>query len=361
MARPTRAILNLDALRHNLGVARAAAPNTQVMAVVKANAYGHGALTIARALEPMVDALAVAAIEEALALREAGVAARILLLEGPFSADELTLCAVHNFAVVVASEQQLLWLEAATLPVPVTAWMKIDTGMHRLGVAPELAGDFHRRLRDCPNVADEVVSCTHFASADELDGGQTREQLALFERVTATLPGPRSTANSPAVLAWPAAHYDWIRPGYMLYGDSPFAVPQANADQLRPVMTLRSEIIALRDVPAGETVGYGATWRAARDSRIATVTVGYGDGYPRTAANGTPVLVRGQRAALAGRVSMDMITVDVTDIALVAIGDEAVLWGEGLPVGEIARHAGTIGYELLTRMPARTPRLAVGH
>lgn len=357
MARPNQARLNLDALRHNLGVARAAAPASRVMAVVKANAYGHGAVAVARALEPLSDALAVASIDEALVLREAGITASILLLEGAFAADELPLCAIHDFWPVVENERQLGWLESARLEAPLRCWLKVDTGMHRLGAPPHCAAEFHRRLSASANVTGEIVICTHFASADELDSPQTEQQLALFDATTASLDGPRSAANSPGVLAWPASHYDWVRPGYMLYGDSPFPSPQANGDKLRPVMTLASEVVALRDVPAGDSVGYGATWRAQRDSHIATITVGYGDGYPRTATNGTPVLVNGQRVPLAGRVSMDMITVDVTDLPAVSIGDEAILWGEGLPVGEVARHAGTIGYEVLTRMPARTPRI----
>jgi alanine racemase len=208
-------------------------------------------------------------------------------------------------------------------------------------------------------VEGNPVLCTHFASADELDSNQTREQLALFEQATAGLPGERSAANSPGLLGWPASHFDWVRPGYMLYGNSPFHRPHPVADTLQPVMTLASAVISVRSVAAGDSVGYGASWRAERDSRIATITIGYGDGYPRIAANGTPVLVNGQRAPLAGRVSMDMITVDVTDVGDVQVGDEVVLWGDGLPVGEVAAHAGTIGYELTTRMPLRTPRVVV--
>jgi len=359
MARPNQARLDLGALRHNLGVARDLAPSARVMAVVKADAYGHGAATVARALEGLVDALAVAAIEEALALRRAGVTAPILLLQGVFEAAELPVCAEHGLRVMIDNERQLHWLEDAVLPGPLSVWLKVDTGMHRLGVVPALAAAFHRRLRECHNVAGEVVTCTHFACADQLDSDLTERQLERFAAATAGLPGPRSAANSPAVLAWPAAHYDWIRPGYMLYGDSPLDRPHPAAARLRPVMTLTSAVISVREVPAGQTVGYGATWTAPRDSRIATVTVGYGDGYPRAAAAGTPVLVRGRRAPLAGRVSMDMITVDVTDLPQVQAGDEVVLWGEGLPVGEVARCAGTIGYELLTRMPGRTPRVVV--
>lgn len=360
MARANQARLDLGALRHNLEHTRALAPGCRVMCVVKANGYGHGAATVSRVLAPLADALAVACIEEALELRESGIDAPILLLEGVFEAAELPVAASQNFWVMIDNLQQLAWLEAARLSAPVTCWLKIDTGMHRLGVAPEQALQAHQRLSRCANRAGELVTCTHFASADDLDSAQTNEQMDRFEALTAALPGPRSAANSPGILGWPRSHYDWIRPGYMLYGNSPFATAHPNAASLRPVMTLCSSVISLRDVAPGETVGYSATWTAQRPSRIATISIGYGDGYPRLAGNGTPVLVKGQRAPLAGRVSMDMITVDVTDLDGVEIGDEVVLWGEGLPAREIAACANTIGYELTTRMPARTPRVIVG-
>lgn len=355
--RANQARLNLEALRHNLRHARGLAPRSRVMCVVKANGYGHGALTIARTLEPLSDALAVACIEEAMELREGGVAAPILLLEGVFEAPELQCASEQGFWVMIDNEQQMAWLEEAQLDRPVTCWLKIDTGMHRLGVDPGQAADFHARLLACPNRSGELVSCTHFASADNLASPQTREQITLFERATADLPGPRSAANSPGLLGWPESHYDWIRPGYMLYGNSPFPNDHPNTAALQPVMTLVSAVISVRDVAPGESVGYAANWTAERPSRIATVSIGYGDGYPRLTPNGTPVLVNGQRAPLVGRVSMDMITVDVTHLGEVNIGDEVVLWGEGLRVGEVARHAGTIGYELTTRMPMRTPRV----
>ncbi len=359
MARPNQARLDLGALHHNIGIARELAPRARVMAVVKANGYGHGGVTVARELESRADALAVACIEEALELREAGVAAPILLLQGVFESKELGTAAEEGFWIVVENEWQLRWLEEATLPKSLHCWLKIDTGMHRLGVPLQGASAAYQRLKHCHNSHDELVLCTHFASADELDSDQTLEQLERFEDACRDLPAPRSAANSPGLLGWPRSHYDWVRPGYMLYGNSPFPGPHPAADRLQPVMTLTSAVTSLRDVAPGESVGYGATWTAGRPSRIATVTVGYGDGYPRLAPNGTPVLVNGRRASLAGRVSMDMITVDVTDLPGVAIGDEVVLWGRGLPVGEVARHAGTIGYELTTRMPARTPRVIV--
>ncbi len=359
MARPNQARLDLGALRHNLGIARELAPHSNVMAVVKANGYGHGAVAIARELESLADALAVACIEEALELREAGIKTPILLLEGVFQARELGTASEQGFWVTIDNDLQLRWLEEAVLPRSLQCWLKIDTGMHRLGVQPEQAGATFQRLKNCDNALDELVLYTHFASADELDNSLTQDQLDVFDTACRDLPALRSAANSPGLLGWPASHHDWVRPGYMLYGNSPFQGPHPVADRLKPVMTLTSAIISLRDVAAGESVGYGATWTARRPSRIATVTIGYGDGYPRLATNGTPVLVNGRRAPLAGRVSMDMITVDVTDLPGAAIGDEVVLWGKDLPVGEVARHAGTIGYELTTRMPARTPRIVV--
>jgi alanine racemase len=361
MARPSQARINLDAARHNIALARELAPRARIMAVVKADAYGHGALAMARTLEPHADALAVACLEEALELRESGIRLPILLLEGVFEPGELEFAARHDFWVTVDNDTQLAWLERARLPGPVQCWIKIDTGMHRLGAQPAEAPAFHQRVTASANSRGTPVLSTHFARADELDQHSTREQLARFEAATEGLPGLRSAANSPGLLAWPASHYDWVRPGYMLWGNSPFGtVPQANADRLRPVMTLCSAVISVRPVASGESVGYGGGWTAQRPSRIATVTIGYGDGYPRTAGNGTPVLVNGRRAPLAGRVSMDMITVDVTDLGEVRVGDPVVLWGEGLPVAEIAEAAGTIGYELLTRMPQRTPRVVIG-
>ncbi|MFV0277250.1 MAG: alanine racemase [Parahaliea sp.] len=360
MSRPSQARLDLAALHHNATLVRELAPRSRMMAVVKANAYGHGAVTMARALEPQVDALAVACLEEALELRDAGISAPILLLEGVFEPGELAIAARQRLWVAIGNTCQLEWVEQAKQHEPLQYWLKIDTGMRRLGVAPEQATAFFQRLSHCHNSAGAPVLFTHLARADEPAEVCTAQQLERFNTATAGLAAPRSCANSPAILAWPAAHYDWVRAGYMLWGNSPFGTtPQTNAARLQPVMTLCSAVISLREVAVGETVGYGGGWVAARPSRIATVTIGYGDGYPRSAANGTPVLVNGQRATLAGRVSMDMITVDVTDLPSTRVGDPVVLWGRGLPVAEVAEHAGTIGYELLTRMPSRTPRVVV--
>ena len=359
MARPNQAKLNLSALRHNFEVARNLAGTARVMAVVKANAYGHGAVTIAQTLDGLVDALAVACIEEAVELRNSGIQSPILLLQGVFQAQELVSAAELSLWVTIDNATQLQWLEQASLPQALHCWLKVDTGMHRLGVPGDRVTEFYERIIACTNSAADPVIYTHFSSADDTASDQTRTQLQLFETLSEALPAQRSAANSPGLLAWPEARYDWVRPGYMLYGNSPMAQPHPSAQPLQPVMTLTSGVISVRDVAAGESVGYGAAWTAQRPSRIATVTIGYGDGYPRLAPNGTPVLVNGQRAGLAGRVSMDMITIDVTELPSVQVGDEVVLWGEGLPVGEVAQHAGTIGYELTTRMPARTPRVVI--
>lgn len=357
MSRPCQARLDLNALRHNASLARQLAPAAKQLAVVKADAYGHGAGRVAGVLESQADALAVACLEEAAQLRDAGIQAPILLLEGVFEAGEVAEAERLGLWLTVANEQQLGWLEARRPAAPLHCWLKVNTGMNRLGIAAARCEEFHARLRACAGVAADVVLYTHFASAEDLDNDATARQLNRFD---ALLPGtPRSAANSAGVLAWPASHYDWVRPGYMLYGNSPMALPHDNASPLRPVMTLSSAVISLREVDPGDAVGYGGTWVARRASRIATVAVGYGDGYPRQAANGTPVLVNGQRATLAGRVSMDMITVDVTGLDEVRLGSEVVLWGQDLPVDEIAGCAGTTGYELLTRMPPRPARVVI--
>jgi alanine racemase len=359
MARPAQAIVNLAALRHNHRLARELSGSGQVMPVLKANAYGHGAVAVARALEVDAPALAVACIEEALELRSAGIGCPIALLEGCFTADELPVASAENFWVVVENRRQLGWIEEARLEHPLCCWLKVDTGMHRLGVAPEEVPEVYAALCASDNVAPGVVIASHLASADDLANDFSATQLRVFRQAVAGIRAPLSLSNSPGLLGWPQTRLDWNRPGFMLYGNSPFAGPQPEADKLRQVMTLKSAVIGIRDVAAGATVGYGNSWRAARASRIATVAMGYGDGYPRHAPAGTPVLVDGQRAELVGRVSMDMITVDVTGLPGVDLGTEVVLWGEAITANDIARHAGTIGYEVLTRMPLRTPRVYV--
>ncbi|MCZ6828050.1 MAG: alanine racemase [Gammaproteobacteria bacterium] len=357
MARPTRAIINLQALRHNYQLAQTLAGAGRAMPIVKANAYGHGAINVARALEPKVPALGVACIEEAVELRDAGIRKPILLLEGFFSEEELAVAATQNFWLMVQNEWQLDAICRPHRGKPVVAWLKIDTGMHRLGFQPEQAADIYQKLQSSPQVADEIVLATHFASADDLHSDFTTRQIELFQQCTRGIAAPCSLANSPGLLGWPEARAEWNRPGFMLYGHSPFTEPHPEAEKLKAVMTFRSEVMAVRDLSIGESVGYANTWTAQRPSRIATVPVGYGDGYPRRAENSTPVLINGQRAKLVGRVSMDMITVDVTELDPVNIGDEVILWGENLSANEVAVCADTIGYEIMTRVHNRVPRI----
>ncbi len=364
MSRPAKALIDLTALRHNVALANQLAPQSRTMAIIKANAYGHGAVEVARAIEDLVPAFGVACIEEALELRESGIVKPICLLEGAFSRDEIDVAAQHDFWLSVVNREQL---EAVLDSRPASAlkiWLCVDSGMHRLGIRPEELVATYGALKACAHVASGIVVATHFACADELDNDFTRQQLARFNAAMAALSGEGdielSLANSAALLGWPECRADWNRPGIMLYGSSPFPQPSALAEQLQPVMTLKSSVIALREVPPGESVGYGARWSARQPSRIATVAMGYGDGYPVHAPDGMPVLIKGQRCPMVGRVSMDMITVDVTSLRNVAVGDDVVLWGRGLSVNDVAKRAGTISYELLTRMPRRVPRVYLG-
>lgn len=372
MARPAVAEIDLSALRHNFQVAKNYAPNSKAIAVVKANAYGHGAVEIARALEPLTPAFGVACIEEALELRAAGMSKPILLMEGIFTADEVSLAAQHNFWLAVENQFQCDAILRAKLKTPLNIWLKIDTGMHRLGVSPNSVVNVYRRLATSSNVQDKLVLMTHLACADEPNRTETLAQLSCFEQCFGSVVSEAqrlnktvdaSIANSAGTLAWPQTHKTWIRPGYMLYGGSPLA--HANNTKhfpslpLRAVMTLKTAVIALRTVTKGEAVGYGGRWQAPQTSVIATLALGYADGYPRSILPDTPVLVHGQRVPIVGNVSMDMITIDVTTIANVKIGDEVILWGKHLPVDEVARQAATIGYELIARMPLRVPRVYI--
>ncbi|MEO6078854.1 MAG: alanine racemase [Steroidobacteraceae bacterium] len=349
-----RAEVSAGALRGNLARIREAAPRSRVMAVVKANAYGHGLVPTALCLAD-ADAFAVARLEEAIALRGAGVRKPIVLLEGVFDAGQLAEAARQNLEIVVHESEQLALLERAPAGHRFVVWLKIDTGMNRLGFRAQQVAAALTSLTSMGEHLHELRLLTHFASADEHDNPLTAAQLTRFAELTRGLTLTRSLANSAAVFAFPASHADWVRPGLALYGVSPFSDRVGSDLGLVAAMRLVSTVIAVREVPAGETVGYGGTWRAARDSQVAIVAGGYGDGLPRMLPNGTPVLVHGRRASLAGRVSMDMIAVDVTGVGNVQVGDAALLWGPELPVEEIAAHAGTIGYELLCGVSQRVP------
>ncbi len=354
MSRPARARIDLGALRHNFARARSAAGGSRIIAVIKANAYGHGVLPAAEVLAD-ADAFAVASIEEALVLRDAGVDKRILLLAGIFDPAELDEAASRRLDLVVHDAWQVAALQSWRGAGRFDAWLKIDTGMHRLGVAAADVPVHAGALRALPCVR-VVRLMTHLACADEPDSPHAAAQLAAMERACDGFDGEVCVANSAGLLGWPAARCDWVRPGIMLYGSSPFVGGDADRDGLRPVMHLESKIIAVRDLPRGECIGYGASYTAEKDLRMGVVALGYADGYPRRLGTGTPVLVDGRRTRLLGRVSMDLITLDLTGIPGAAVGSAVRFWGEGLPADEIAAAAGTIAYELFTGVNARVRR-----
>ena len=352
MSRPTQASVDLSALAHNLRKVREYAPGSKVMAIIKANGYGHGMVRVARTLAE-ADGFGVASLEEALCLRQAGVTHRIVLLEGFFQPSELEAIQEHRLDIVVHHPTQFEALAQTRIARPLTLWLKFDSGMHRLGFPVEDLRYWFERVQRLPKVAQPVRAMTHLASADERNNPQTSEQLGVFFAQVAAVDAELSIANSAGVLAWPESHLDWVRPGIMLYGISPFAGECAQTFGLRPAMTLRTALIAVNQIGSGGRVGYGGTWTCPERMPVGIAAVGYGDGYPRHAENGTPVLVNGQRSALIGRVSMDMIALDLRAQPQARPGDPVVLWGEGLPVEEVARHAGTIPYELVCRTMSR--------
>ena len=357
MTRPTRALINAQALRHNLNRARQAAPNSKIMAVVKANAYGHGLVRVARILGE-ANAFGVASFDEGMALRNAGVAHPVCLLEGFFDADELMMLNHYRFMPVIHHESQILELERMQDKAALDVWIKVDTGMHRIGFAPEIAAQVRERLEACACI-QRIRVLSHFANADDTGDATTQKQIDRFKTITDGWDLDYSLANSAGVLGWPQSHLQWVRPGIMLYGASPLLGKGADELDLQPVMRLTSCLIAINSQRKGERVGYGGDWVCPEDMPVGVVAIGYGDGYPRHAPSDTPVLVNGKRVPLIGRVSMDMITVDLRSQADAKVGDPVMLWGEGLSVDEVAQHAGTIGYELLAGMPERVPRVEI--
>jgi alanine racemase len=351
MARPLYAQINLAALRGNLARVREKAPGTQILAVVKANAYGHGLARVLPALED-ADGLALVELDAAVALRDKHYMRRILLLEGIFAESELEEVAHRRLAIVVHDMEQVKMLEDATLARPLEVFVKVNTGMNRLGFRSGDVAGICERLAAASSVA-ALRLMTHFARADEEDG--LAEPLALFESACRGLPYPRSLANSAGIIRFSEVGGDIVRPGIMLYGATPLPYDTSDMLGLRPVMTLRSQIIAMQDLKANESVGYGAQYTASRPHRVGVIACGYADGYPRHAPNGTPVRVLGTKVRLAGRVSMDMITVDLTDVPDARVGSPVVLWGEGMPVDDVAAAAATVGYELLCAVAPRVP------
>lgn len=352
MTRPALITIDTAALRHNLAQVKKLAPDSQVLAMVKANGYGHGMTMVAKALHD-ADGFGVASIDEGIALREAGIKQPIFLMEGLFSADELTLAALHHFTLVIHHEPQIAMLQSVKLKTPLSVWLKVNTGMNRLGLSTDDFRDGYQVLMASPVVDKPIGVMTHFAEADNPKSDATLKQLEAFMPLVEGLDSPMSLCNSAGICSLPMAHADWVRPGLMLYGASPFA-NETGADRgLKPVMTFSSRLIAIQSVKKGQKVGYGGTWTAKSDTRIGIVAAGYGDGYPQQAKNGTPVLVNDTICPLAGRVSMDMLTIDLKNNMGATIGDPVTLWGEGLPVETVANHCLTSPYELLTSMTVR--------
>jgi len=356
--RPTSAIVRLNAIRENYRTACRFTPGSQNVAVIKSNAYGHGAVEVARVLHDEAPAFAVAFYEEAVELREAGIAKPILILQGILGNEKVAEAASSDFWLMLNNQQQIDQVVSSSSTRSVRAWLKVETGMHRMGLEPEDAEIACEALSSSGKVQPGLVLCTQLACADDLADPATKQQVSRFRSFATKHKLPMSLANSAAIMAWPESHDAWNRPGYMIYGNSPFGSSD-HSESLLPAMTLGSQIIAIRDVATGEGVGYGLDWVAQRQSKVGIVAIGYGDGYPRHAPGGTPVLVNGVRVPVAGRVSMDMISVDLTDIYGdrdgVFIGDPVELWGENLSVNEVAASAGTIGYELLAGLTRRVP------
>lgn len=350
MPRPIQARIDLSALECNLQVARRAS-SARIMAVIKADAYGHGLLRAAEALNA-ADGFALLDIRDAIRLRDAGFNQTILLLEGFFTPDDLSLVAEYDLTCVIHNQQQIDMLEAYPSRGSLEVWFKVNSSMNRLGFAPDDVFAALERLK-AHSAVRNITLMTHFSQADEATG--VAAQLGVFNELVAPYRMARSLANSAALLRYPATHADWVRPGIMLYGASPFAEISAQQLGLQPVMTLQSRIIAVQKLRAGENVGYGGLFRTEAPMRVGVVACGYADGYPRHAPTGTPVLVGDQRTRILGRVSMDMLSVDLSTLPAAGVGSRVTLWGEGLPVEQVAHAAGTISYELLCALTARVP------
>jgi alanine racemase len=354
MSRATVATIHLGALRHNLARLKTLAAPAQVMAVIKADGYGHGLERVARTLDDEAAAFAVAALGDGLRLRAAGHRQRIVVLSGPDQAGDIAEMQRLGLDAAIHHEAQLPWLtEAVPTRGHLRVWLKMDSGMHRLGFAPERVAEVHARLAAMPGIDPEIGLLTHFSDSEVFGGEQTPAQIARFHEATQMFGGPRSLSNSAAVLGWPEARGDWVRTGGLLYGLSVVDGKSGADFGFRPAMTLSTRLIAINRIGQGERIGYNGTWTCPEDMPVGVAAVGYGDGYPRSATAGTPVLVGDRRVPLIGRVSMDLVTLDLRDAPTARVGDRVVLWGDGLPVETVAAHAGTISYDLTCGMTRR--------
>jgi len=364
VSRPTKLEIDLSALEHNFHVVRSYAPKQKIVCCVKANAYGHGIDQVSHCLSKHTDALAVSSIDEAISLRKASVSAPILLLEGVFDVNELARVAQYKLWIVVHNQRQIDWLLSSSLCQAdedgweTNIWLKIDTGMHRLGVEPNSVPSLVRQLLS-KFKAKNLRLMTHFACADEMGNPFTSLQISRFFDIENQSNLECSLANSAAIIEYPESHEDWVRPGFLLYGLSPFGKEHPSSKNLKPVMRFTTEIIDIKTVSSGEGVGYNHYWRAEKESRIAILAAGYGDGYPRNTKNGAPVFVKNQIAKTVGHVAMDMMMIDVSDLENIQIGDDVELWGTHVSVHDLAEHSGYSPYEFLTRMPSRAKRFFV--
>lgn len=355
MTRGAKAFVKLSALKHNLSRVRELVKQSRVMAMIKSNGYGHGMIEVANALSD-ADAFGVASVTEAITLRDANIKQPIVVMSGFYDVAELPLLVEHNLQAVIHDPSQLDMLCATSLSSPVTVWLKIDTGMHRLGFLPDAVSDARERLRACEWVDKPIHLMTHLADADRFDSDFTTAQIDAFSELTNEYPGPKSIANSGGILAYSGSHADWVRPGIMLFGASPFEGRVGIDEQLQPVMTLQAKIMAVKTLEKNDAIGYGCTWRCPEAMPIAIVAIGYGDGYPRHAPSGTPTLVNGVECPIVGRVSMDMLAIDLRAQPNAQIGDTVTLWGDDLPVERIAECADTISYELMCDLTPRVRR-----
>lgn len=350
-----KATIDLNALSHNFNVIKNLIdPDTQIMAMVKANAYGHGLIDVARHLAD-ANAFGVATLPEAIKLRNAGILQNIFVLCGFRTIDELELFSGYGLTAVVHHVDQIKWLSSVKLNNPISVWLKVDTGMHRLGVSPEEFPEAVKQLKTQVNVKQPFGMMTHLASADA-DKDFTNRQLNLFEALTQNFDNPKSIANSAGILAFKSAHQHLVRPGIILYGVSPFADKTGRDLGLKPVMTFSSSLVAYKKVKRGEYVGYGCAWRAPQDLMVGVVTAGYGDGYPRHMQPGAYVLMKGKPCLIIGHISMDLLAIDITQVSSPAIGDRIILWGEELPAEQVAKTSGTIAYELFCQLTERVAK-----
>lgn len=354
MSRSAIAILSTENLLHNLKVIKKEAPKSKIIAMVKANAYGHGIRSVGMRLDSLVDMLGVASIDEALVLRQVGVKAPIILAQGIFESSELITAAAERFHVVFHNEAQLSWLEKANLPSPLSCWLKINTGMGRLGLGLEQAKIYYDRLANHASVQNPIRIMSHFACSDEKDHPLNHSQISAFKQFIQDIKTEYSFCNSAAIFNFPAMHYDYVRPGIALYGVSPIFGKTAAELGLKPVMTLQTSLMSVQKMKKGSVVGYSARYICDDDMPVGIIAFGYGDGYPIGAKDGTPILVNNKECKLIGRPSMDMIAVDLRNCPDAMVGDPVTLWGEGLPIENVVEHLpGNITYNMLTSVQNR--------